>query len=119
MVPPFHFRSEGYINGEKTSAIINPMLSRMQSPEFFLDGFLKLNSGVTLNSRRVASPLVKLVEKEEKWEALDHLQGVLSQNWNGTDKNRAVTCMELKARANDRYTSGPLSVGVNLTPPDS
>ncbi|GFW81032.1 uncharacterized protein TNCV_4804001 [Trichonephila clavipes] len=33
--------------------------------------------GSTLNSRRVASPLVRLAEREEKWEASDHNQGVL------------------------------------------
>ncbi|GFT86458.1 hypothetical protein TNCV_3259551 [Trichonephila clavipes] len=31
----------------------------------------------TLNSRRAASPLMRLVEEEERWEAPDHLQGVL------------------------------------------
>ncbi|GFX13100.1 uncharacterized protein TNCV_2357561 [Trichonephila clavipes] len=40
----------------------------------------------TLNSRRAASPLVKLVEGEEMWEAPDHLQGVLPQNWGGTER---------------------------------
>ncbi|GFW60136.1 hypothetical protein TNCV_1389491 [Trichonephila clavipes] len=37
--------------------------------------------GITLNISRAASPLVRLVEKEEKWEALDQLQDVLPQNW--------------------------------------
>ncbi|GFV41978.1 uncharacterized protein TNCV_2751591 [Trichonephila clavipes] len=36
--------------------------------------------GGTLNSRRAASPLVRLVEREERWEAPDHPQGVLPQN---------------------------------------
>ncbi|GFU06306.1 uncharacterized protein TNCV_4765991 [Trichonephila clavipes] len=31
----------------------------------------------TLNSRRAASPLLRLVEGEERWEAPDHPQGVL------------------------------------------
>ncbi|GFW55086.1 uncharacterized protein TNCV_2787011 [Trichonephila clavipes] len=37
--------------------------------------------GGILNIRRVASPLVRLEEGEERWEASDHLQGVLPQNW--------------------------------------
>ncbi|GFY35210.1 hypothetical protein TNCV_5045841 [Trichonephila clavipes] len=36
--------------------------------------------GGTLNSLRAASPLVRLVEGEERWEAPDNSQGVLSQN---------------------------------------
>ncbi|GFW36150.1 uncharacterized protein TNCV_4930121 [Trichonephila clavipes] len=39
----------------------------------------------TLNSRRANSPLVRLVEREERWEASDHPQGVLPQNWDGTE----------------------------------
>ncbi|GFW62845.1 uncharacterized protein TNCV_4451941 [Trichonephila clavipes] len=33
-----------------------------------------LRHGCTLNSRRAASPLVWLVEEEERWEAPDHPQ---------------------------------------------
>ncbi|GFX74585.1 hypothetical protein TNCV_1158021 [Trichonephila clavipes] len=35
-------------------------------------------------------------------------QGVLAQNWSGTELNRSVTCMVLKATANDRRASSPL-----------
>ncbi|GFT47477.1 uncharacterized protein TNCV_3750101 [Trichonephila clavipes] len=56
----------------------------------------------TLNSCRAASPLLRLVEGEEKWEAFDHLQGVLPLNWGGTEPNRTVTYMVLKDTANDR-----------------
>ncbi|GFY35593.1 uncharacterized protein TNCV_196931 [Trichonephila clavipes] len=56
----------------------------------------------TLNSHRVASLLVKLVEGEERWKAPDHPQGVLPQNCGGTEKNRTVTCMVLKATVDDR-----------------
>ncbi|GFV03745.1 cullin-4A [Trichonephila clavipes] len=52
--------------------------------------------------RRVASPLVRLVEGEERWEAPDHLQGVLPLNWGETELNCSVTCMVLKATANNR-----------------
>ncbi|GFX24157.1 uncharacterized protein TNCV_2436501 [Trichonephila clavipes] len=58
--------------------------------------------GVTLNNCRVTSPLVRLVEREEKWEAPDHPQGVLPQNWGETKLNGSVTCMVLKATDNDR-----------------
>ncbi|GFV11681.1 uncharacterized protein TNCV_976701 [Trichonephila clavipes] len=37
--------------------------------------------GDTLNSRQAASPLVRLVEGEERWETPDHSRGVLPQNW--------------------------------------
>ncbi|GFY09154.1 uncharacterized protein TNCV_4663451 [Trichonephila clavipes] len=53
--------------------------------------------GGTLNSHRAASPLVRLVEEEERWEAPDHPQGVLPQNSGETELNRSVTCMTLKA----------------------
>ncbi|GFV90051.1 uncharacterized protein TNCV_73321 [Trichonephila clavipes] len=56
----------------------------------------------TLNSRRVSSPLVRLVEGEERCEAPNHCQGVLPQNCAGTEQNSTITCMELKAKANDR-----------------
>ncbi|GFX97646.1 uncharacterized protein TNCV_2842061 [Trichonephila clavipes] len=56
----------------------------------------------TLNSRRAASPLVRLVEGQERWETSDHPQSVLPLNWGGIEPNRAVTCMVLKATANDR-----------------
>ncbi|GFX13162.1 uncharacterized protein TNCV_2989261 [Trichonephila clavipes] len=52
--------------------------------------------GGTLNSRRAASPLAKLVEEEERSEALDKTQGVLPQNWDGTKKNRILTCKVLE-----------------------
>ncbi|GFT29660.1 transposable element Tcb2 transposase [Trichonephila clavipes] len=51
-----------------------------------------------------ASPLVRLVEEQQRWEAPDHPQSVLPQNWGGNEPNCAVavTCMVLKATANDR-----------------
>ncbi|GFX00826.1 hypothetical protein TNCV_4577931 [Trichonephila clavipes] len=58
--------------------------------------------GGTLNSRRTASALVRLVEGEEKWEAPDPPLGVLHQNCDETELNRSVTCMMHKAMANDR-----------------
>ncbi|GFX80981.1 transposable element Tcb2 transposase [Trichonephila clavipes] len=61
-----------------------------------------LQHGCTLNSRRAASPFVKLVEGEERWVASDHTQGVLPQNWDEIELNCSVTCMVLKAMANDR-----------------
>ncbi|GFR21568.1 hypothetical protein TNCT_471361 [Trichonephila clavata] len=60
--------------------------------------------GYSLNSRRAASPLVRLMEGEERWEVPDNSQGVLPQNWGRTEPNRAVTCMVLKAMTKDRRT---------------
>ncbi|GFY10129.1 cullin-4A [Trichonephila clavipes] len=59
-----------------------------------------LRHGGTLNSRRPASPLVRL--EEERWEASAHPQGVLLQNWSETELNCSVTSMVLRATANDR-----------------
>ncbi|GFW10969.1 uncharacterized protein TNCV_4459441 [Trichonephila clavipes] len=62
-----------------------------------------LQHGGTLNSRRAASPLEWLVEGEGRWEAPDHPQGFLPLNCGGTKQKRTVTCMVLKAKANDRH----------------
>ncbi|GFW21144.1 uncharacterized protein TNCV_2703821 [Trichonephila clavipes] len=61
---------------------------------------MPLRHGGTLNSRRAANPFVGLVE--ERWEAPDQPQGFLPLNWVGTEQKRTVTCMVLKAKANDR-----------------
>ncbi|GFX08862.1 hypothetical protein TNCV_1585331 [Trichonephila clavipes] len=66
-------------------------------------------AGGTLNSRRAASPFVRLVAGDERWEALPLPQGVLPQNWGGTEQNRTVTNTVLKAMANYRCTPSPLS----------
>ncbi|GFV11777.1 uncharacterized protein TNCV_977661 [Trichonephila clavipes] len=63
----------------------------------------------TLNYHRAASRLVKRVEGEERWEAPDHPQGVLPQNWGGTDQSHTITCMVLKAKDNDRRKTLALS----------
>ncbi|GFT99360.1 uncharacterized protein TNCV_76761 [Trichonephila clavipes] len=55
----------------------------------------------SLNNHRAASPLMWLVEGVERWEALT-TPGVLPQNLGGNEPNRTVTCMVLKATANDR-----------------
>ncbi|GFW90922.1 uncharacterized protein TNCV_2419151 [Trichonephila clavipes] len=67
-----------------------------------------LRHGGTLNGRRAASPLMGLVEGEERWEDPGHPQGFLSLNWGGTEQNRTVTCMVLKATANDRRKNSSL-----------
>ncbi|GFX07258.1 uncharacterized protein TNCV_2972351 [Trichonephila clavipes] len=61
-----------------------------------------LRHGDILNSRRATQPLMKLVEGEERWKASNHLQGVLPQNRGGTEQNRTVICMALKAKANGK-----------------
>ncbi|GFS68296.1 hypothetical protein TNCV_5028921 [Trichonephila clavipes] len=53
-------------------------------------------AGGTLNSRRAASPLVRLVEGKR--------EGVLPLNWGETVLNRSVPCMVLKTTANDLNT---------------
>ncbi|GFX97643.1 uncharacterized protein TNCV_2842031 [Trichonephila clavipes] len=50
-----------------------------------------LRHGGTLNSCRAASSLGRFMEGEERWEALDDLQGVFPQNWGGIEPNRTDT----------------------------
>ncbi|GFX01330.1 uncharacterized protein TNCV_3729991 [Trichonephila clavipes] len=57
-----------------------------------------LRHGDTLNT----SHLVRLVGGEERWDATDHPQDVLPQNWGETELNHSVTYMVLKATPNDR-----------------
>ncbi|GFU43124.1 uncharacterized protein TNCV_947421 [Trichonephila clavipes] len=64
--------------------------------------------GDALNSRQAVSRLVKLVEEKERWEALDHPQGP-PQNWGENEKNRTVTCVILKVKANDKRKNLTLS----------
>ncbi|GFU16029.1 hypothetical protein TNCV_1299931 [Trichonephila clavipes] len=68
--------------------------------------------GVLLNSRRTTSSFGRL--GEERWEAPDHTQGVLPQNWGGTERNRTVTYMVLESKANDRRKNIALSHDVNF-----
>ncbi|GFV08061.1 uncharacterized protein TNCV_1046901 [Trichonephila clavipes] len=73
----------------------------------FCKGILSLRHGVTLNSRRTASPLVQLVEGEERWEAPDHPQGFLPLNWGGTEQKvlSPAWCSRLR-----------LTTGINSSP---
>ncbi|GFY13939.1 uncharacterized protein TNCV_1296001 [Trichonephila clavipes] len=66
------------------------------------DGHPTLKLKTETSRRRAASPLVRLVEGEERWEATDHPQGPLPQNWGETELNRSITCMVLKATDNNR-----------------
>ncbi|GFW30575.1 uncharacterized protein TNCV_455131 [Trichonephila clavipes] len=66
-----------------------------------------LRHGSFLNNRRTASPLLRLVEEEKRWEAPDHPYGVSLKIWNETEPKRTVTRMMLKATVKDRRTSSP------------
>ncbi|GFU79105.1 hypothetical protein TNCV_3544131 [Trichonephila clavipes] len=68
------------------------------------------NRGVTLNTHRAASPLLRLVEGEERLGPLTNSRVfVLLQNWDGTEPKLTVTYMVLKAMDNDRRTSSSLA----------
>ncbi|GFW73770.1 uncharacterized protein TNCV_1542241 [Trichonephila clavipes] len=47
----------------------------------------------TLNSRRAAGPLVRLVEGEERSEPPDHPRVFSLKIWGETEQNRHITCM--------------------------
>ncbi|GFW98790.1 hypothetical protein TNCV_2837511 [Trichonephila clavipes] len=55
------------------------------------------------NSCRVACPLVRLVEEEERWESSDHPQSVPPKNCGGAEHNRIVTCMVIKVPCHDEF----------------
>ncbi|GFW63217.1 uncharacterized protein TNCV_581571 [Trichonephila clavipes] len=61
--------------------------------------------GGTLNNHRAASPLVWLVDAEERYESPLHPQGFLPLNWGGIEPNRSDLCMVFYAKANDRRKS--------------
>ncbi|GFT16679.1 hypothetical protein TNCV_2284471 [Trichonephila clavipes] len=73
-------------------------------------GCLQMHSAfaawATLNSHQAANPFMRLVEGEERWEALTTPR-VLSQNWGRIEPNCIVTHMVLTAMA-DRHKSSPL-----------
>ncbi|GFU36486.1 cullin-4A [Trichonephila clavipes] len=60
--------------------------------------------GGILNSHK-SSPVVG---GRKSWRPL-HPQGILPQNWCGTEQNRTVTCLILKPKANDRCKNLALS----------
>ncbi|GFU20245.1 uncharacterized protein TNCV_4933271 [Trichonephila clavipes] len=70
---------------------------------------MPLRHGITINSYRAANPLVRLLEGKERWEAPGHLKGFLPLNWGVAEQNPTVTCMVLKAKANDRRKNLPLA----------
>ncbi|GFV49841.1 uncharacterized protein TNCV_1391231 [Trichonephila clavipes] len=53
--------------------------------------FVPSRHGGPLNSRRAASPLVKLVAGGERREARDPFPGCSPQSWSGTELNRTLT----------------------------
>ncbi|GFY27287.1 hypothetical protein TNCV_2069071 [Trichonephila clavipes] len=65
--------------------------------------------GDTLNSHRAASPLVRLAGGEERWEASDHPQDVLPQNWSEAQQDHIAIYMVLKTKTNDRRKYQPLA----------
>ncbi|GFT26504.1 hypothetical protein TNCV_3603541 [Trichonephila clavipes] len=83
----------------------------------FTKGIVPSRYGDTLNIHRAESPIVWLVEEEERWEASDHSQGVLPQNWGeGTSKIVLSPFMVLNTKANDRRKPLALSLNEFLEP---
>ncbi|GFV77166.1 hypothetical protein TNCV_2108521, partial [Trichonephila clavipes] len=84
----------------------------------FVKGRVPLRHGVTLKSHHAASLLVRLVDGEERWEALDNPQGVLPHSSSEMEPHHTIACLVLKAKTNDRSKTSPLSsinfVGLDL-----
>ncbi|GFY17128.1 uncharacterized protein TNCV_1089041 [Trichonephila clavipes] len=75
-IPPFRFKGEAAVASGK-------VISDASAVPLGLDSNPGEDMDVcrgTLNNRGAASPLVRLVEGEERWEAPDHPQGILPQN---------------------------------------
>ncbi|GFX82016.1 hypothetical protein TNCV_2572151 [Trichonephila clavipes] len=70
--------------------------------------FVHLRHVGSLGSRRARSPLVRLMVGKSEEGGPDPPQGVLTQNWVGTEPNRTVTCIVLKATVKDRRTTSSL-----------
>ncbi|GFY26975.1 hypothetical protein TNCV_931161 [Trichonephila clavipes] len=64
---------------------------------------MPLWQGGTLNGRRATSPIMRKTGFDTQY----YSWGVLPHNCGGTDLNLIVTCMVLKATANDMDTSSP------------
>ncbi|GFY00756.1 hypothetical protein TNCV_2141481 [Trichonephila clavipes] len=86
---------------------------------------LSLRHEGTINTRRAASPLVRLVEEEERWETSDQPQGVLPQNWetmlpvrliNATNEWRLVQGHEtpLRVKGDIEDVSSELEKGIKV-----
>ncbi|GFW38456.1 uncharacterized protein TNCV_1333091 [Trichonephila clavipes] len=86
-----------------------PVIPQLVDRKTFRDNrwvrHLSLTNWGTLNSREAASPLVRLMEEEVRWEVSDHLHGVFPQNFCRTDPKRNVTYMVLKAKTNNKRMS--------------
>ncbi|GFX56816.1 DUF4817 domain-containing protein [Trichonephila clavipes] len=81
-----------------TSGEINVLLS-----ETFIYAYGTYELENTLNVRPATCALVRLVVGAKRWEALNHPQGVLTQNSGSTEPNRSITCMVLRATDSDKH----------------
>ncbi|GFT84045.1 paramyosin [Trichonephila clavipes] len=75
---------------EELEALRSVPKSERENFLFFVGDICGKKAWGTLKSRQAASPFVRLAEGEEKWEAPDHLQGVLPLNWRENEPNRFV-----------------------------
>ncbi|GFV36387.1 hypothetical protein TNCV_2234341 [Trichonephila clavipes] len=65
--------------------------------------------GDTLNGRRAANSLARLVAGERGGRPLTLPQSPqFPENWGGTELKHTVTCMVLKTKADAKSTSSPL-----------
>ncbi|GFU78955.1 uncharacterized protein TNCV_307961 [Trichonephila clavipes] len=99
---PSSLRAQAQLKHELKLELVEEKQKLLDIRERRENARVPLKHGGTLNNHRAASPLVWLVEGDERWEAPGHPQGFLPLNWGGTEQNCTVTCMVLKAKANDR-----------------
>ncbi|GFS84491.1 hypothetical protein TNCV_4606711 [Trichonephila clavipes] len=66
------------------------------------DGMSSCTSNTRNRSEFRTANIILPPKGKERWEASGHSQGILPQNWGGTEQNPTVTCLVLKAMANDR-----------------
>ncbi|GFW97520.1 hypothetical protein TNCV_4991951 [Trichonephila clavipes] len=70
-------------------------------------------------SPQTTSPIVRLMERGERWDPPSPPQCVLHENWGETEPNHTITSMLIKAMANHRRTIHSFVMmnfmGLNLT----
>ncbi|GFT57108.1 hypothetical protein TNCV_1691561 [Trichonephila clavipes] len=78
------------------------VLELIVSPYATIQARIDVRKGPGFESRRRYGCLSSREVGGRGREVPDSPQRVLPQNWSETEKNRTVTCMVLKAKANDR-----------------
>ncbi|GFW40469.1 uncharacterized protein TNCV_1020261 [Trichonephila clavipes] len=94
---------EGSIASSYECPKCNEQMGLNERKSVVLDGFEWRCRKKGVNTQDPSSRMSSCVVggREERWAAPGHPQRFLRLNWGGTEQNRTVTCMVLKAKANE------------------